>query len=58
MNKVKGISEAAKMNKGPIEGVLAIGPMIDGDDDVTATAALAGLSLQLRLRHFGDEAGE
>lgn len=55
MNKMDGISKPAKVNKGPIESVLAVGPMIHSDDYVTATPSLHRLPLKLwdrRQLHF------
>lgn len=46
MDEMDGVSKPAKVNEGPIEGVLAVGPMIDGYEYVTASPSLPGLSLK------------
>lgn len=47
MDKMDGVSESAEMDEGPIEGVLAVGTMIDGYQYVSASPSLPCLSLKL-----------
>lgn len=49
-DEMDGIGEAAEVRDGPIESVLTIRAVIDGDDDVAAPPSLSGLSIELRLR--------
>ena len=48
--EVEGVGEAAEVDESPIEGVLAVGAVIDGYQNVPAPPSLPGLPLQLRLR--------
>lgn len=50
-DEVDGVGEAAEMRDGPIEGVLALRAVVDGDQDVAAPPSLSGLPVQLRLRY-------
>ncbi|CAL5404184.1 unnamed protein product [Camellia sinensis] len=48
---MNGVDEAVEVDEGPIEGVLAVGAMIDSDEDVAAATSLAGFSLKFKLGH-------
>lgn len=54
MDKMDSISEPAEMDQGPIEGVFAVGSMINGYEDVSASPPLSCLSLELWLWNHWD----
>lgn len=56
MDEVEGVGEAAEVGEGPVEGVAAVGAVVDGDEDVPAAPPLAGLAVQLHgVLHDGDQ---
>ena len=55
VNEVNGISESAEVDKSPIKGKLAVGTMIDGHNDVTASPPLASLSPEFRRGHHRNQ---
>jgi hypothetical protein len=57
VDEVDRVGEARKVRERPVEGVLGVGPEVDGDEDVPAAAALPGLALELwrRVGNHGDQ---
>lgn len=45
MHEMESIVDAAEVNEGPVEGVLAVRAVVDGDDYVPALPPLSGLPL-------------
>lgn len=60
VDEVDGVGDAREVRERPVEGVLGVGPEVDGDEEVPAAAALPVLSLELRrrVRHHRDEPGK
>lgn len=55
MHKMNRISDAAKVSESPMKSVRGIRAMIDGDKNIATPPSLAGLPLQLRLRHLRNQ---